>query len=165
MERLWAPWRMQYIKSAAEDKDQTCIFCTKPKTNNDKENLIVYRSRLSFIILNKFPYNNGHLMVVPYEHKPDIIELDDETILDLNNNIKKSIVALKNTINPHGFNIGINMGRTAGAGIIDHVHYHIVPRWNGDTNYMPVLTGTKVISEALDKTWEKLWQEFYKEKK
>ena len=161
MKRLWAPWRMEYIKSVQDD-DQECIFCQKPKQTDYKENLIVYRSDQSFVIMNKFPYNNGHLMVVPYNHESDLTKFNDEVLLDIQHLLQLSIQALNETMNPHGFNIGINLGRSAGAGIDDHLHYHIVPRWNGDTNYMPVLAGTKVISEALEDSWQKLHISFKK---
>ena len=161
MKRLWAPWRMEYIKSVQDD-DQECIFCQKPKQTDYKENLIVYRSDQSFVIMNKFPYNNGHLMVVPYNHESDLTKFNDEVLLDIQHLLQLSIQALNETMNPHGFNIGINLGRSAGAGIDDHLHYHIVPRWNGDTNYMPVLAGTKVISEALEDSWQKLHTSFKK---
>jgi len=161
MKRLWAPWRMEYIKSVQDD-DQECIFCQKPEQTDDKENLIVYRSDQSFVIMNKFPYNNGHLMVVPYNHESDLTKFNDEVLLDIQHLLQLSIQALNETMNPHGFNIGINLGRSAGAGIDDHLHYHIVPRWNGDTNYMPVLAGTKVISEALEDSWQKLHISFKK---
>jgi ATP adenylyltransferase len=159
MKKIWAPWRLEYIKNA-EKTNSECIFCTKPEENKDKENLIVHKDKYCFIILNKYPYNNGHLMVVPYEHKSDFLQFSDDVLLNIQNVIQKAIKALNNTMAPHGFNIGINMGRPAGAGIADHLHYHIVPRWNGDTNYMPVLSNTKVVSEALDQTWEKLHEEF-----
>ena len=161
MERLWAPWRMEYIKST-QDEEQDCIFCQKPKETNDKENLIVYRSSLSFIIMNKFPYNNGHLMVVPYKHEADLTKFTDDVLLDTQHLLQLSLRALNATLNPHGINIGVNLGRGAGAGIVDHLHYHIVPRWIGDTNYMPVLAGTKVISEALEDSWQKLHTSFKK---
>lgn len=156
---MWAPWRLEYIQNA--DKiNEGCIFCNKPEQKEDKENLIVHRDEYCFIILNKYPYNNGHLMVVPYEHKSDLLELSDSVLLNVQKVIQKAIKGLRNTMEPHGYNIGVNMGRPAGAGIADHIHYHIVPRWNGDTNYMPVLANTKIVSEALDKTWEKLSKEF-----
>ena len=161
MKKMWAPWRLEYIKNA-EKNSQSCIFCTKPVENKDKENLIVHKDTYCFVILNKYPYNNGHLMVVPFEHKSDLLQFSDAVLLNVQNVIQKAIAALTNTMEPHGFNIGVNMGRAAGAGIVDHLHYHLVPRWNGDTNYMPVLTDTKVVSEALDHTWEKLNNEFKK---
>jgi ATP adenylyltransferase len=161
MERLWAPWRLEYIKNTQDD-DQECIFCQKPKQTDDKENLIVYRSDQSFVIMNKFPYNNGHLLVVPYIHESDLTKFKDDVLLDIQHLLQLSFQALNETMNPHGFNIGVNLGRSAGAGIVDHIHYHIVPRWNGDTNYMPVLAGTKVISEALEDSWQKLHTSFKK---
>lgn len=161
MDKMWAPWRLEYIKNV-DKNNEGCIFCDKPKQNKDQENLIVYRDKFCFIILNKYPYNNGHLMVVPFEHKSDILEISTDILLNIQVVIQKAIKALKYTIEPHGFNIGLNMGRSAGAGIADHIHYHIVPRWNGDTNYMPVLADTKVISEALNQTWKKLFDELKK---
>ena len=161
MERLWAPWRMEYIKSTQDD-EQECIFCQKPMETDDKENLIVYRSDLSFVIMNKYPYNNGHLMVVPYKHEADLTKFTDDVLLDMQHLLQLSLKALSDTMNPHGINIGVNLGRSAGAGIVDHLHYHMVPRWNGDTNYMPVMTGTKVISEALEDSWQKLHTSFKK---
>ena len=162
MKQLWAPWRMEYILDAKDAENETCIFCEKPEEHNDEQNLIVHRSDLSFVMLNKFPYNNGHLMVIPYVHESDYTRLSDDIILDMNRLIKKSIHALQNCMDPHGLNIGLNLGRTAGAGIDDHLHYHLVPRWNGDTNFMPVISGTKVISESLEASWKKLKTEFAK---
>lgn len=161
MERLWAPWRMEYIISTQEE-DEGCIFCEKPKETTDKENLIVYRSELSFVIMNKYPYNNGHVMVVPYDHECDYIKLSEKVLLDMQRLLQLSIKALNETMHPHGINIGINLGRSAGAGIDEHLHYHLVPRWNGDTNFMPILTGTKVVSESLKESWEKLHTAFIK---
>jgi ATP adenylyltransferase len=162
MKKLWAPWRFKYITAASTEEEEECIFCSKPKESKDKENLIVYRSQYSFILLNKYPYNNGHLMIVPYVHESDLTKLSDKILLDLQHNLQKSILALKNTIHPHGLNIGINIGRTAGAGIDQHLHYHLVPRWNGDTNFMPIISDTKVLSESLSETWRKLKKEFEK---
>ncbi|TFH02825.1 MAG: HIT domain-containing protein [Calditrichales bacterium] len=161
MKRLWAPWRLEYIKNAQED-EAGCIFCSKPAEDQDEVNLIVYRSDKCFVILNKYPYNNGHIMVVPYMHESDYTRFPDDVLLDIQRVLQLSIKAVNQSMNPHGLNVGINMGQTAGAGIADHLHYHLVPRWNGDTNFMPVLTGTKVISEALTETWRKLQTEFNK---
>jgi ATP adenylyltransferase len=161
MDRLWAPWRMEYILSTQDD-DQGCIFCEKPQEKTDEENLIVYRSEYSFVILNKYPYNNGHVMVVPYVHESNYLNLSGDILLDMQRQLQLSIKALNDTMHPHGINIGINLGRTAGAGIDEHLHYHLVPRWNGDTNFMPVLTGTKVVSESLSDSWEKLHTSFKK---
>lgn len=163
MDQLWAPWRMAYIREAkAGAADNSCIFCEKPEQQRDEENLIVYRSGLCFVMLNKFPYNNGHLMIIPYVHEADLTKLPDDILLDLQHVVNMSIRAVKKTMDPHGLNIGLNLGQTAGAGIADHLHYHLVPRWNGDTNFMPVISGTKVISEALADTWQIL-QKVFKE--
>jgi ATP adenylyltransferase len=159
MEKLWAPWRMEYIKNAQADGDE-CIFCEMPAQQDDKSNLIAHRSDLSYVILNKYPYNNGHIMVVPYVHESDFTNFSDEILLDMQHLLQLSIKALHMTMGPHGINIGVNLGRSAGAGIDEHLHYHLVPRWNGDTNYMPILAGTKVISESLADSWEKLHQAF-----
>lgn len=155
MENLWAPWRMRYIESVEEEKG--CIFCDKPKEDKDRENLILFRSDFSFIIMNKFPYNNGHLLIVPYRHEADFINLSDDELTDINRLIKMSYAALGEALRPHGINIGVNLGRVAGAGIENHIHYHIVPRWDGDTNFMPVIGQTKVISQGLEETYEKLF--------
>jgi ATP adenylyltransferase len=157
MDQLWAPWRMAYILEAKEGStDNTCIFCEKPKQQTDEENLIVHRSDECFVMLNKFPYNNGHLMIVPYLHESDLTKLSEQVTHDMHRILNMSITAVRKTMEPHGMNIGLNLGQTAGAGIVDHLHYHLVPRWNGDTNFMPVISGTKVISEALSDTWRKL---------
>lgn len=150
---LWAPWRMQYILGEEEEE---CIFCTKPEQNDDKSNLILYRGSHNFVIMNKYPYNNGHLMVVPYRHIGEFEELDDSESLEIMKIIAKSMSVLKDAIRPQGFNIGMNLGRIAGAGIDDHLHFHIVPRWAADTNFMPVVGHTKVVSEGLWETWERL---------
>ncbi len=156
-ELLWAPWRIEYIEGEKED---ACIFCRGFKERDDKKNLILYRSELCFVIMNRFPYNSGHLMVAPNEHIGSIEELPDEVLLDMMNTVKKSVRALKDAINPDGFNIGINQGKSAGAGIVDHVHIHIVPRWTGDTNFMPVLSNTRVVPEYLERTYDKLKPHF-----
>ncbi len=161
MDRLWAPWRMEYILSS-QVEEQECIFCEKPKEKDDKANLIVYRSDLSFVIMNKYPYNNGHVMVVPYVHESDYLNLSDDIMIDMQRLIQLSIRALNKTMHPHGLNIGINLGRTAGAGIDEHLHYHLVPRWDGDTNFMPILNDTKVVSESLADSWKKLHSAFQK---
>ena len=161
MEKLWAPWRMEYILDSKESGDE-CIFCDLPDQKNDEQNFIVFRSKLSFVMLNKFPYNNGHIMVIPYKHESDFTALDQDILADMQQLIQKSLIALKNCMEPHGYNVGLNLGRTAGAGIDAHLHYHIVPRWSGDTNFMPIISDTKVISESLDKSWQKLIREFEK---
>lgn len=160
---LWAPWRLEYIVNA--HKNDECIFCTLPKSSDDRKNLIVYRNTRVFVIMNRFPYNNGHLMVVPYKHTSEMTELSDEEKLELFNTLQISQQVLKKVMVPQGFNVGANFGTIAGAGIDQHIHFHIVPRWSGDTNYMPILAGTKVISESLDNTWKKLYKEFNEERR
>lgn len=154
MERLWAPWRMKYIEEGS--KIEGCIFCIFPAEQDDRKNLILYRGERSFIMLNSFPYNPGHLMVAPYKHTADLYELTDEELLDVDHLVRFSVRLLSATVQPDGFNLGVNLGRTAGAGIVDHVHWHIVPRWNGDTNFMPVIGETKVLPESLEATYDKL---------
>jgi ATP adenylyltransferase len=155
---LWAPWRMDYVANC--DKPDGCIFCVKPNEDRDKANLIVYRGVLAFVILNRFPYNNGHLMIVPYRHTGELSELSAEERIEIFDLIDSSHSALKKVMQPHGFNVGMNLGRIAGAGIAEHLHAHIVPRWDGDTNFMPVVGHTKVVSEGLEETWEKLKKAF-----
>ncbi|MHB2154027.1 HIT family protein [Calditrichota bacterium GD2] len=161
MKQLWAPWRMKYILNEI-DKNTGCIFCQFPKANEDEKYLIPYRSKECFVILNKFPYNNGHVMVVPYQHTGDYLELSEEVLLDMQRTIQKTIQVLYAVMHPHALNIGMNLGRIAGAGIDDHLHYHIVPRWDGDTNFMPVIADTKVVSESLEDTFQKMRNEFQK---
>jgi ATP adenylyltransferase len=159
-EILWAPWRIEYIENT--DRPDGCIFCTKPAETDDRANLIVHRGDRAFVILNRFPYNNGHLMVVPFRHTADLPSLDAAERAELFDLLAVSQRALVPALGPHGFNIGMNLGRAGGAGIEDHLHFHIVPRWNGDTNFMPVLGHAKVVSEGLERTWEKLVAAFGK---
>jgi len=157
MDTLWAPWRIEYIK---QPKETGCIFCTKPAQSRDKENFILYRGETAFIIMNYYPYNNGHLMIVPFRHTADIYNLTAAEKLELMNLLALSRQALTKTMSPHGFNIGMNLGEVAGAGVKDHLHFHIVPRWNGDTNFMPICGHTKVVSEGLTETWQQLKDAF-----
>lgn len=150
---LWAPWRMEYILGEKEDG---CIFCEKPRENDDRKNLILYRGEYYFVIMNKFPYNNGHLMVVPYRHTSDFENLKDAEYLEMMKILVKCTRALTEAIRPQGFNIGLNIGKVAGAGIDDHLHFHVVPRWAADTNFMPVIGHTRVNSEGLLETWDRL---------
>jgi ATP adenylyltransferase len=158
-DRLNAPWRMEYIEGACQPSSG-CIFCEKTREARDAENLIIHRGTFCFIILNAFPYNNGHLMVVPYCHTAEFGALTAETHLEMMRLTALAIAALKRVMRPDGFNVGINLGRAAGAGIADHLHLHIVPRWTGDTNFMPVLGNTRVLPEALDRTWAKVHDAF-----
>ncbi|MHC1688832.1 MAG: HIT domain-containing protein [Methanothrix sp.] len=153
MENLWAPWRIDYILSK---KPAGCIFCDKPVEDRDDENLILLRGKYHFIIMNAFPYNNGHMMVVPYKHTSSLSDWSAEERAEMMELADLGVELLKRTMRPDGFNLGINMGLVAGAGVADHIHFHIVPRWNGDTNFMPVLSDTRVISEGLRATFGKL---------
>jgi len=153
---LWAPWRMEFINAP---KPNGCIFCDFPAAEgeeNDRKNLIVHRSERSFIILNRFPYNSGHLMVIPRAHVSALEDLPTEAFVDLHEELRRAVVAVRAAYHPEGFNIGMNLGRVAGAGIADHLHYHLVPRWGGDTNFMPVLAETKVLIEQLEQTWARV---------
>jgi ATP adenylyltransferase len=151
---MWAPWRMKYIENG--EKIPGCLFCVLSAESNDRENLILRRGKTAFIMLNGFPYNPGHLMVAPYKHTAELYALEDEELLEINHLVRYSVRLLSATMRPEGFNLGVNLGRTAGAGIADHVHWHIVPRWDGDTNFMPVTAETKVLPESLSETYEKL---------
>ena len=160
-QRIWAPWRAEYILD--ESKNDSCVFCKVTNSTNNDDNkrlLVLKRGSFSFVIMNKYPYNPGHLMVVPYKHATYFDDLSSEIISEMIQLKIRSINALRNAMNPEGFNIGINIGQAAGAGVKDHLHIHIVPRWNGDTNFMPVLSSSRVISEALNVTYDKLFNEF-----
>ncbi len=157
MKQIWAPWRIEYIQS---EKPEGCILCEKPGQNSDAMNYILYRGDKNFVILNAYPYNPGHLMIAPYRHVASLGDLTDEEIHEHFEIVRQSVNILKQAFNPGGFNIGINMGKVAGAGIDEHVHTHVVPRWQGDTNFMPVLAEVRVIPEALAETYEKLKDTF-----
>ncbi len=158
MKVLWAPWLMAYIKNAR--KPAKCIFCVKAGERRDAANLLLHRGRHGLVMMNLFPYNSGHLLVAPYAHVKSLERLPDETALDLLALTNLSLKALRAEIKPEGFNIGINLGRVAGAGIEGHVHLHIVPRWNGDTNFMPLFGETRVMPEHLQTTYRKLLARF-----
>lgn len=155
MERLWSPWRMAYIESA-HDPAAGCIFCDKPQGGDDRASHIVARGERAFVMLNAFPYNPGHVMVAPYRHVADLEGADDVDLLEVSHLLRRAIGALRASSNPHGFNVGMNLGQVAGAGIPGHLHWHVVPRWNGDTNFMPVIGETRVLPELLDETYLKL---------
>jgi len=152
LKTLWAPWRLEYILSPPST---TCIFCEKPQQQKDEENYIVYRSKYSYIILNAYPYNSGHFMVVPYKHVEWLEQLTEAELRDLIETLIIGVRALKAEYKPDGLNIGINIGKAAGAGL-EHLHIHVVPRWVGDTNYMPVLADTKVVSEHIREAYKRL---------
>jgi ATP adenylyltransferase len=151
--QLWAPWRLEYIQQA--DEQEGCIFC-RAAAADDEEGLVVGRGARTFAMLNKFPYSSGHLMVAPYRHVSDFAELSDEEALEAHRLVGQGMAALAEAFAPQGYNVGWNLGRIAGAGIVDHVHVHVVPRWAGDTNFMPVLADVKVLPEHLAETRTKL---------
>ena len=154
--RIWAPWRLAYVKDAAKDLEEECIFCAKPRQGDDEATLIVHRGELCFVMLNLFPYTNGHLMVAPYAHIGSIAEIDAETIAEMMAHAQQGIRMLERKYGPHGFNVGFNQGRVAGAGVEHHIHMHIVPRWGGDTNFMPVLGDTRVMPQTVAQSYETL---------
>jgi ATP adenylyltransferase len=150
-ERLWAPWRLEYIKGPKPD---ACIFCTKPQAGDDRGSYIVKRGEHCFAILNAYPYNNGHLMISPYRHVPAIEELEGDALLELMTMAQSGIAALREAYGPEGFNLGINQGKVAGAGVEHHIHLHVVPRWGADTNFMPVIANTRVLPQSLDASYD-----------
>ena len=160
MRKLWAPWRAKFILHVKKDE---CIFCTKPK-EKDEEAYILYRGKHNFIILNIFPYNSGHLMIAPYAHKSSPEYLTEEEYKEMFELLQWSIENLKLALKPDGFNVGFNIGRVGGAGYEGHMHLHVVPRWNGDTNFMPVISDTRVISVGIDETYRLLKPLFEKER-
>ncbi len=153
MKKLWAPWRIEYIRSPKEDG---CIFCDKPAGDNEREDLILYRGEKVFILMNLYPYNNAHLMIAPYIHVDNTEELDADTYKEIMVLADQSMAILKETMDAQGFNFGANIGAAAGAGIEEHIHFHIVPRWAGDTNFMPVLGHTKVEVQGLQECYDLL---------
>lgn len=157
MKVLWAPWRMGYILS---DKTKGCIFCDLPKQDRDRENLILYRSSHNFVIMNRFPYNNGHIMVVPYIHTSTLEDMGDEALLDFMKVTRHAMSSIKKAFMPEGFNAGINVGKIAGAGMEEHIHLHMVPRWAGDTSFMTVFDEVRVIPEHILSTYDKLFVAF-----
>ena len=160
MKVLWAPWRMEYILSDKEEGE--CIFCPGDNRSQDQARLVLYVGSLTFVIMNRFPYINGHLLVAPVRHVPDLESLTEKETLDLLLMVRRSIEVLKKVMSPEGFNVGLNLGSVAGAGVEAHLHFHIVPRWNGDTNYMSVLGEVRVIPEHIVETYGKLLPHFRK---
>ena len=156
MEDIWAPWRLAYITRGDKPSDDVCFLCAARDGSDDAATLVIARSKRCFAILNRYPYNPGHLMIAPHDHVPGISDLRPATLTAMMTLAQRCLGALRTTMRPDGFNMGINEGKVAGAGLADHVHYHIVPRWNGDTNFMPTLGHVKVIPELLDDTYRKL---------
>lgn len=164
MNYLWAPWRMDYI---LRKKKKGCFFCQKLKEKKNVKNLILHQGEHVFVIMNKYPYTNGHLMIVPIRHCLDLEQLNQNELGELFNMLRISARVLKTSLHPHGFNIGINIGKVGGAGE-DHLHLHIVPRWAGDTNFMPVIGNTKIVPQYLERTYQQLrstFSDLLKEKK
>lgn len=157
MKRLWAPWRMEYILGAKEGE---CIFCVKPKEKDDKKNLILFRGKHNFIIMNLYPYNNGHLMVVPYRHTSEVVGITGEEMDENGRLVQRCVEVLKKSFSPEGYNIGMNLETAAGAGIDEHIHMHIVPRWGGDTNFMPVIGETRVMPQHIEESYDILLKRF-----
>jgi len=155
MKRLFAPWRIRYILAP---KYEGCIFCSYPKQSRerDKENLLLYRGDKAFIIMNRYPYNPGHTLICPYRHISELSELEMDEKVELVELIDLIIAATREEMSPHGFNVGLNIGCVAGAGMGNHLHFHVVPRWNGDTSFMPVFADVQVVPEALEETYDKL---------
>jgi ATP adenylyltransferase len=156
-ENLWAPWRYPWIK-ASKDGVTDCFLCDALHDNpsNDRENLVLFRGEKAFVILNRYPYSNGHLMVVPKRHLHDLRDVNEAEAGEMHTLVQRCLSAMEKALGPHGFNLGYNLGRVSGAGLEEHLHLHIVPRWNGDTNFMPVVGDTKVISQDLYDSYDQL---------
>jgi ATP adenylyltransferase len=158
MERLWSPWRHEYISQATTSKSNSseCIFCDAQRSTDDEQSLVVHRGTFSFVILNRYPYISGHLMIAPYDHLAELDSAPKETTDELMDLAKRCQTALRSAYNPEGFNLGMNLGRVAGAGVADHFHLHMMPRWSGDTNFMTTVGETRVLPEDLNTTYQKL---------
>jgi ATP adenylyltransferase len=157
MDQLWAPWRLSYVAAPKPPfSDEPCFICRGLASDEDRTNLIALRTPYSVVVLNRFPYNNGHLLVAPRAHKASLDVLDAAEMLDTQETLRRMVSALDKLFKPDGYNVGLNLGRAAGAGLPGHLHWHIVPRWYGDTNFMPVLSDTRVIVQSLDSLWEQL---------
>jgi ATP adenylyltransferase len=157
MDHLWAPWRLAYVARESPHKaGDDCFICRGLAEADDRKNLIAHRTPLGAVVLNRFPYNNGHLLVAPRGHKGRLDELTPDETLDLQRTVTRLVTVLERLMNPEGFNIGLNLGKVAGAGLPGHLHWHVVPRWNGDTNYMTVLSDVRVISQSLDALYDLL---------
>jgi ATP adenylyltransferase len=158
MDFLWTPWRYRYVTGAGEAGE--CVFCAAAKAPSDRDSLVVRRAARNLVILNRFPYTSGHIMVVPYEHVSSLEDLSDEALVEMIRLAREAEKHLRALYRPDGLNFGINLGKSAGAGIVGHVHLHAVPRWTGDTNFMTVVGETRVLPEDLEVTWERLSKAF-----
>lgn len=161
LKQLWAPWRMEFL-TGPKPGDVGCVFCSLPREEDDRKNLILHRAERVFVILNKFPYNNGHVMVVPHRHVSDFTALTEVELTELNVWAKRCVEALREAYKPEGFNLGMNLGQVAGAGIKDHLHLHVVPRWGGDTNFLPVIGETKAMPQHLLSSYDEMRKHFEK---
>jgi ATP adenylyltransferase len=153
-ETLWAPWRLNYILATKDNPDGGCFICRGVAEQADRENLVVWRGDQTVVLLNRYPYNNGHLLLAPVAHKAALAELTDGEMLELMQSQRHMMMMLDQVLEPHGYNVGLNLGRVAGAGLPGHLHWHIVPRWNGDTNFMPVASDTRVIVQSLESLYD-----------
>lgn len=153
MKHLWSPWRLEYLTTPAEGE---CVFCAAAASETDREHLVLHRGEHAFLILNRYPYNNGHFMVVPYAHVSSLESLEAPALTEMMLLLNKGLAALRAAMNPEGFNVGINLGRVAGAGIADHIHIHAVPRWAGDTNFMPVVGDLRVVPQTWLQTYDQI---------
>jgi len=156
LQTLWAPWRLSYIEKPSKDGGGNCIFVDLPAENDDRKNTILYRGAHAFVMLNAYPYTSGHLMIAPYLHTAELTELGDAALLEINQLLGKSVGWLRKAYKPDGFNIGVNLGAAAGAGIPSHIHWHVVPRWNGDTNYMTTVGDVRVLPQSLEDTYDRI---------
>ena len=165
LSRIWAPWRAQYVREAALSlkPQSSCFLCEGLDSDNDRENLVVLRQAHSVVVLNRYPYTGGHLLVAPCSHRETLAEFSDRDLLEPIETIRKMTVVLDRMFRPHGYNIGLNQGKSAGAGLPGHLHWHIVPRWDGDTNFMPVLAGSKVLVESLHELYDRIRDELRRE--
>lgn len=157
MDHLWAPWRLSYVAAPKDEpKADGCFICRGVAATTDRDNLLVHRTERSVVLLNRFPYNNGHLLIAPKRHRARPADLDDAELLDLQHLLRDMMAVLERRMKPDGFNVGLNLGTAAGAGLPGHLHWHVVPRWTGDTNFMPVVTDTRVIVQSLDALYDLL---------
>jgi ATP adenylyltransferase len=156
MERLWTPWRRAFVEGATGNGSGECFLCAKPAEHNDRANLILTRGELAYVLLNLYPYNTGHMMIAPYLHTGDLATLGEPIAQELTRLTQRCVGVLQRAYGPEGFNVGMNLGRPGGAGVPDHLHVHVVPRWAGDTNFMPIVAETKVLPESLDQTYDRL---------
>jgi ATP adenylyltransferase len=156
VETLWAPWRLSYIEKSIGEGGESCIFVDLPAQSDDRRNTILYRGEHAFVMLNAYPYTSGHLMIAPYRHTAELSDLGDPTLLEVNQLVARAVGWLRSAYKPDGFNIGVNLGSAAGAGIPSHIHWHVVPRWGGDTNFMSTVGEVRVLPQSLEDTYDRI---------